>query len=387
MFTITRTGSFRERLGTILRNPNKLKKQCAFAGAHALINPKFNLDMDVMLLPSYFKVGTENTELVSFTPSANWTLGHVYSHMPIEGMNDRMVPNSLKKMCVISDGVCFISPIIARGVLLEASGEANTVFQPPILKTATREHGPTVEYKIYEASQHGRYIMEFLANLTLAFHIPSWPECAQEWKTRQRLWPGNDVIELICLIGCHVVPIGEIIGGTLHERLEWRLSFSQAEAILSDYVLKTARKVYLVVKSLFEEYLNATSNGIASYHMKVCFLRFVEQTTPALWTDENIAEATCRLLDFIYDAIYQRQCPHLFINGINLFSAMNVNEDYFNLLTAFSKIRQNPLSYVEKVVESLNINGCFCSLTPPGNIDYLTTTLKEILNISQPHLN
>ena len=119
-----------------------------------------------MLLPSYFKVGTENTELVSFTPSANWTLGHVYLHMPIEGMNDRMVPNSLKKMCVISDGVCFISPIIARGVLLEALGEASTVFQPPILKTATREHGPTVEYKIYEASQRGRYMMEFLANLT-----------------------------------------------------------------------------------------------------------------------------------------------------------------------------------------------------------------------------
>ena len=377
-FTIIRAGSSRERLGTILLNPQKLHVQDE--STETFIRPRLSSDIDVMLVPYAFKIGDNSSkELLSFEASANWTLGHVYLHMPKELLLNEEVPKSLRQMCVVLGEMCYISPILAKDVLVEALLEASKVFRPPILMTALREHGPAVEYKIFEASPYRRYKMEFLADLTFAFHIPSWPECALEWKKKNRLWPCDDVIEHICKMGCHVVPIGQE-NSCSNERLEWRLSFSQAEAILSDNVPQNARKVYLAVKSIFKEYLKVIHcEGIASYHMKVCFLRFVEQSSPALWIEENIGEATCRLLDFVYDAICRRQCPHLFISGINLFSAMNVNEDYFDLLTAFDKIRQNPLTYVEKIstLASPKTNGCFNSTTQ-GNPILTSRSTPEV---------
>ena len=112
-------------------------------------------------------------------------------------------------------------------------------------------------------------MMEFLGDFTPAFHVPKWPEFAADWLHRQRLWPCNEVVTEIASKGCHVVPIGNEVGDSAN-RLDWRLSFSQAEGILADNLPQNARKVYLIAKAIFKENLAGICSFSVCVHASLC---------------------------------------------------------------------------------------------------------------------
>ena len=77
-----------------------------------------------------------------------------------------------------------------------------------------------------------------------------WPSVADDWKTRNRAWPAQSVVDEIASRGTHLV------GKTFcHDDIDWRLSFSVAEIELATRWSPVQHFVYFVFKSLFYKFV------------------------------------------------------------------------------------------------------------------------------------
>lgn len=100
-----------------------------------------------------------------------------------------------------------------------------------------------------------------------------WPDRAIPWiqRCQQSGWPVETVVSQIVNSGCHVVPIGS----TSDEKLEWRISFSNAEQMIV-YSLNHCQFIcYGLLKIFLKEVINEQSKSpiLCSYFMKtVLFL-------------------------------------------------------------------------------------------------------------------
>ena len=103
-------------------------------------------------------------------------------------------------------------------------------------------------------------------------HVPAikctnWPSAAWEFTVRERPsgWPSEALVKEIVAQGCHVIPRSTIpppatkreqtheSWHNVHDFMEWRLSFSVAEKILSASLNDVQVKCYMLLKILHEE--------------------------------------------------------------------------------------------------------------------------------------
>ncbi len=80
-------------------------------------------------------------------------------------------------------------------------------------------------------------------DLVLAIKCDGWPLCAQEWSSRSRCWPSQDVVQKIIEGGFHIVCKSSCEG-------DFRLSYSNAEKLLIKNLNDLQHKTYRALNRL-----------------------------------------------------------------------------------------------------------------------------------------
>ena len=169
-----------------------------------------------------------------------------------------------------------------------------------------------------------RYSVDYVPCIQLMF----WPSVAADWKTRERLWPDQSVIEEIVSKGAHLV--GKEF---CHETLDWRLSFSVAEIDLASRWSPAQHFVYFIFKALFYKFIKPLSadntndsasphapskQHLTSYMAKTIMMWTSESVEQSWWTERNAGECLMVLLLALQSAFEMRTLYHYFVSSVNL---------------------------------------------------------------------
>ena len=103
--------------------------------------------------------------------------------------------------------------------------------------------------------------------------------------------------------------------GSTTEKLQWRLSFSRAEVVVSSH-LANEQKCAVIAFKLCKSALGQEGKGIKSYFAKTAMLWLCEQTPTEDWT--SVTQGVLKLLDFLDEAVSKANLPCFFWSRINL---------------------------------------------------------------------
>ncbi|CAB3985370.1 Hypothetical predicted protein [Paramuricea clavata] len=157
-------------------------------------------------------------------------------------------------------------------------------------------------------------------DFVLAIKCDGWPLCAQEWLSRPRCWPNQDIVQTIVESGFHIVCKRSSEG-------DFRLSYYNAETILIQKLSDLQHKTYRAFKSFVKHYKNEWSSNIkkilCSYHLKTILLWYCEKSDPSDWTEERIVGHLLSLIDDLISALKERNLPMYFMPKYNLMEQMD----------------------------------------------------------------
>ena len=161
------------------------------------------------------------------------------------------------------------------------------------------------------------FSMDNVPSIQLLF----WPEQAEAWIARARLWLPHMTMQSIVVKGCQLVPRSSPGGD---KNSEWRISFSGPEAILAQHCSKEQRRAYYFFKILFYRYLKgvepleADAKPLYSYFIKTTMLWTCENHSPddPVWL--SLDDSMQVLLSMLLRHLKSRFLPHYFIPQINL---------------------------------------------------------------------
>ena len=158
-------------------------------------------------------------------------------------------------------------------------------YQETTNKVLITRAGPSVNMKV--TAQRGQLVFD--CDFLLSLPLSSWPSPAQEWRSRERLWPSRDQVARLASLPCHLVPKPAREGDTV----AWRFSFSAQEIQLSSILPLKARLCYVGLKHIFKKHLKTISPDLKSYHMLTIFLWFMESQDPKCWTGDDQKAGDC----------------------------------------------------------------------------------------------
>ena len=177
-----------------------------------------------------------------------------------------------------------------------------------------------------------RFLTKRSYNIVPCVKLMFWPSVAAEWKTRDRMWPHQSVIDDIVAKGAHVV--GKAF---CHDDIDWRLSFSIAEIELATRWCPVQHFVYFIFKALFYKFIKPLSidltaaelsaressrKYIASYTAKTVMMWTSESADQSWWTEDNAAECLTVLLLALQSAFECRTLEHYFVSSLNLLEGL-----------------------------------------------------------------
>ena len=172
-------------------------------------------------------------------------------------------------------------------------------------------------------------------DFVLAIKCDGWPLCAQEWPSRSRCWPSQDVVQNIIEGGFHIVCKSSLEG-------DFRLSYSNAETLLIKNVNDLQHKTYRAFKSFVSHYKNEWSSNVkkifCSYHLKTIFLWYCEKSDPGDWTEERVDVHLLSLIDDLTLALKEGNLPMYFMPHYNLMGNM---EDSSEVVGKIAELRFN----------------------------------------------
>eukprot|EP00105_Crassostrea_gigas_P012121 XP_011428016.1 PREDICTED: uncharacterized protein LOC105328718 [Crassostrea gigas] len=155
----------------------------------------------------------------------------------------------------------------------------------------------------------------------VCFVCDFWPPSASSWIDRCHSWPDPEVVHDIVRNGCHFVPIGHPLGA--NEKVEWRISFSQAEYKLVNSMNHYQFLTYGLLKLFLKEVINyqseETNKLLCSYHMKTTVYWAIQQNMLPHWCPQNLLAGFWVCLKLLLKWVYQGYCPNFFIPQNNLF--------------------------------------------------------------------
>jgi len=169
-----------------------------------------------------------------------------------------------------------------------------------------------------------RYSVDYVPCIQLMF----WPSVAADWKTRDRMWPEQSVVDKIVRKGVHLV--GKAF---CHENMDWRLSFSVAEIDLASLWSPPQHFVYFVFKALFYKFIRPLSREnmddslstlspgkhyLTSYMAKTIMMWTSESVDQSWWREDNAGECLTVLLLALQSAFEARTLHHYFVSSVNL---------------------------------------------------------------------
>jgi hypothetical protein len=169
-------------------------------------------------------------------------------------------------------------------------------------------------------------------DFVLAIKCDGWPLCAQEWLTRPRCWPSQEIVQKINTVGFHIVCKSSCEG-------DFRLSYYNAETILIQSLSDLQHKTYRAFKAFVRHYKEKDEwnrNGkktICSYHLKTVLLWYCEKSDPKDWNEENIVCHLLSLIDDLISALKERNLPMYFMPKYNLMEQMGDVSDVIEKIT------------------------------------------------------
>ena len=174
-------------------------------------------------------------------------------------------------------------------------------------------------------------------DLVPALRSRGWPKASRDWLERERKWPSVEMVTKIIDEGYHLV-----VKSPRYSEIpecDFRISFSNAEYLLTQEMNEIQRECYRCLKKLHRAYLSSPA-GLLSFHLKNLFLQTIEETGAEMWTADKRAECMMKLLENLLKALKDKDLRHFFARSYNLFGV-----DYF----------ENPenLASLAEVVENI----------------------------------
>ena len=190
-------------------------------------------------------------------------------------------------------------------------------------------------------------------DLVPALKSPGWPKVAQEWTTRERKWPSQDVVDKIVQEGFHLVV--KPSKTSVKKDCDFRLSFNHAEYLLSQEMNNVQRECYRCLKKYHRAYLQTTQKGLVSFHLKNLFLQTIEETGTEMWTDENRAECMNKVLENLLKALEKKDLRHFFVGSYNLFCVDYIRnpEILESLADTVVQLLENPIQMAKKLIQAM----------------------------------
>ncbi|KAL3857009.1 hypothetical protein ACJMK2_011712 [Sinanodonta woodiana] len=160
----------------------------------------------------------------------------------------------------------------------------------------------------------------FTADVVPGLHTRYCPYQAFHWFSRSRAfnWPPRQIIDVIKETAALLVPVGHKLSPEQH--LEWRLSFSFGEKLLTWKFNSTQYKCYVMLKFIKNTFINLNGNEyLTSYHLKTCMFYLIENTPTSLWRPHNMLLCIDLCLKLLLSWIECKNCPNYFIPEENMF--------------------------------------------------------------------
>ncbi|XP_047131461.1 uncharacterized protein LOC124810514 isoform X1 [Hydra vulgaris] len=186
---------------------------------------------------------------------------------------------------------------------------------------------------------------EILIDNVPCFYAPFWPDAASFWVNRNRFWPDSQLVGSIYKNGFHIVPKSLPDGD---ERLEWQLSFSAAESVLSLHRSEKQNYIYFLFKSLFYKYVKTYSHekSLPTYICKTVMMWACEQQPQSWWEQVSPENGVLFLIRKFVNGIKKKVIKHYFIEGLNLL------EHFPSFILVLTEL--NLFSLITDLVKKLN---------------------------------
>ena len=193
-------------------------------------------------------------------------------------------------------------------------------------------------------------------DLVPAFKCSGWPKTATEWIGRERKWPSPDVVTKVVKEGFHLVVKPPKDGG--NQECDFRISFSNAEYLLSQQVNDIQRDCYRCLKTFYRGYLKASDGpkGLVTFHLKNILLQTIEETDAEMWNESNRAKCMMLLLGKLLQALIDRDLRHYFVRSYNLFSGDYIEDPEVldTLAEKVVEIIEDPIKVAKDIQETEN---------------------------------
>ena len=271
-------------------------------------------DIDIIVAPKIIQLTEEKWLLRSKYPN--------YYNIDFHGFTNS---DCLLSKCesIICDGTerNILCPYKLRDAF-EESVQAMCVYNNTTMSALIcAPHG--LAFQVVKIRLSDGIVMGDFYDIAFAVSCHFWPQCANEWIDRRRIWPDKDEIKQCVEGGVHLVsksPTKDM------ENLAWRLTFAKAESMVSEkpliywYVLRS----WSLTKSFLQEFnIHNKPNIITSYHIKTLFLYALERMPLDYWINgEYTVKTIVSIIDELTVCFATQECPHYFTPSINLFESV-----------------------------------------------------------------
>lgn len=275
----------------------------------------------------------------------------------IDGDIDDIERYSFFKKMDESDNIYFKSDSFRMSVPHRFSGsilgesEIST-FAPPILQPLYRTF--KTHRKILTTKER-EITFVILMDKVASIKVP-WLDVAEKFKSRQRVWPSEEMIIQVINEGCHL--IHKPANGARTYMLEWRLTFAISEQLIISGFTEQQRALFVLIKQIKRKYLDMgtfesgeAKMGLTTYHLKTVMLWLSESVSPETWTKSPF-ECFISFLKQLEKSLQENFLAHYFIPDINIFEGA-WNHKHLQLAESewLSKNQPMRLLLLEKIEE------------------------------------
>ena len=185
------------------------------------------------------------------------------------------------------------------------------------LKSGGKYSDFTIENGSICLLKKGQIWLNISMDMPLMMQINWWPVVAEEWKTRDRAWPSEDVIKRLTE-SCYVTRTSSD-----DNPFEFSYSFSNVQRELTKKMSYGQKVIYFLFKALIYKYINPIDPAnIPTTLEKTIMLFAIEFRDPedSMWNDENFALKY--LLSEYVKAIEDGKLPNYFIPTVNIITEL-----------------------------------------------------------------
>ncbi|KAL3857806.1 hypothetical protein ACJMK2_012441 [Sinanodonta woodiana] len=188
-------------------------------------------------------------------------------------------------------------------------------------------------------------------DMVFGIKLYAWPDQASRWLTRNRRynWPSQEMIVLFQQTGALLVPVGHKLSQEHH--LEWRISISYGEKLLTWLFNSTQYKCYILLKMINKTFIKPVvgDDALSSYHFKTCMFHLIENTPATIWQPENLLLCVEMCLRLMYVWIEGEICPNYFIPEENMFQCKIYGHISRQLLRVLSNLLKEQCRYLVSI--------------------------------------